>query len=176
VSGYTPIFDSVFQGTLCGKWPTLPIWLTILPLADKNGRIDMTPEAIGLLTGWPLETLKQGLAELCSPDPRSRSKAEGGARLKLIDQDRDWGWQVVNHSQYRERARLLAKSAKEVEEGRNKARMLDRRSPPVTASDHLSNSYANSNKTQTQRSLKTLSETVTEKIPEFANLVRKMQT
>jgi hypothetical protein len=159
VSGYTPVFDTVFQGTLYGKWPTLPIWLTLLPLADKNGRIDMTPEAISGMTGWPLDILKTGLAELCKPDPRSRSQAEHGARLKLIDECRDWGWVVVNHGKYREKARLAAKAAREVEEGKNRSRMNDRRSPPLTAADPLSNSNSNSNKTlKSERPLETAPE------------------
>lgn len=175
MSGYTPVFDTVFQGTLCGKWPTLPVWLSILPLADKNGRIDMTPEAIAALTGWPIDMLQKGLAELCRPDPRSRSKAEGGARLKLIDDTRDWGWLVVNHSQYREKARLMAKAAKEVSEGLNRSRMQDRRSPPLTAADPLSYSNANNKQNlKSERPLETVSER--QKSKEALQVIRERLT
>ena len=51
MAGYTPVFDSVFHGTLCGRWPTLPVWLTILPRADKTGHLDMTSQAMSALTG-----------------------------------------------------------------------------------------------------------------------------
>jgi len=157
MSGYTPVFDTVFQGTLCGKWPTLPIWLTILPLADKNGRIDMTPEAIGLLTGWPLEILIKGLTELCQPDPRSRSKAEGGARLKLIDQDRDWGWQVVNHGQYREKARLMAKDSARTASGQDAERKRASRDVPRSPPISPSHTQTHTQTYKDQRALKTLS-------------------
>lgn len=142
VMGYTPVFDSVFHGTLCGKWPTLPVWLTILPMADKNGHIDMTFQAMAALTGWPIDLLKQAIAELSSPDPDSRSEANEGRRLLPLDPGRSWGWMVVNHGAYREKARLTAKSAREVESGKNKDRMNDRRPPPPTASDPLSYSNA----------------------------------
>ena len=105
MSGYTPVFDTVFDGTLCGQWPTLPVWLTILPLADWRGHIDMTPQAISIRTGWPIDLLQAGIAELCKPDPNSRSKAEEGRRLVPIDPDRPWGWRVVNIEVYRRKCR-----------------------------------------------------------------------
>src|SRR6185312_13455487 len=95
--------DSVYRGTLCGKFPALPVWLTILPLADWRGHIDLTPEAISALTGWPLELLLQGIAELEKPDARSRSLAEEGRRIVRLDPSRDWGWRVVNIKLYRKR-------------------------------------------------------------------------
>lgn len=105
MGGYTPVFDTVFDGTLCGQWPTLPVWLTILPLADWRGHIDMTLQAIAVRTGWPLDLLRQGIAELCKPDPYSRSKAEEGRRLIPIDPARNWGWRVVNIEVYRRKCR-----------------------------------------------------------------------
>src|SRR5579872_5224775 len=98
MAGYTPVFDSVYHGTLCGRWPTLPVWLTILPMADKHGHIDLTYQAISALTGWPIDLLKQAIAELMEPDPDSRHPGEDGRRLILIDpENRQWGWRVVNH-------------------------------------------------------------------------------
>jgi len=109
VSGYTPVFDTVFDGTLCGRWPTLPVWLTILPMADKNGHIDMTYQAIAARSGWPLELLKQAIAELMAPDPESRTAECEGRRLELLDPaNRQWGWRVINHVQYRNKARKAA--------------------------------------------------------------------
>lgn len=125
MSGYTSVFDTVFQGTLCGRWPTLPVWLTILPMADKNGHINMTYQAISAVTGWPIDLLKQAIAELMAPDPESRTAVCEGRRLELIDpQNRQWGWRVINHALYREKARLQAKAARE---------NADRRSTPVSA-------------------------------------------
>jgi len=127
LSGYTPVFDSVFHGTLCGRWPTLPVWLTILPMADKHGHIDMTYQAMTALTGWPIELLKQAIAELMELDPESRSESEDGRRLVLIDPDnRKWGWRVVNHEKYREKARKSAYDADRVASGKNKERMQGR--------------------------------------------------
>lgn len=141
MSGYTPVFDSVFHGTLCGRWPTLPVWLTILPMADKHGNIDMTYQAMSALTGWPIDLLKQAIGELCAPDPESRSDENDGRRLELIDPHRTWGWRVVNHAKYREKARLQSKSAAEVAAGR-------RRSSPVSAAHRPSDADANTDRKQ----------------------------
>lgn len=137
MSGYTPVFESVFGGTLCGRWPDLPVWLTLLPLADWRGHIDLTPQAIAARTGWPLDLLVQGIAALCQPDPDSRSKDEGGRRLVPIDADRSWGWRVVNIQKYRDKASGSA----QVADGRNAEKVRRykerHRQTPADTTGHL---------------------------------------
>lgn len=159
MAGYTPVFDSVFHGTLCGRWPTLAVWLTILPMADKHGHIDMTPQAMAALTGWPLDLLKQAIHELMQPDPESRSDAHEGRRLVLIDPNRSWGWRVVNHDRYREKARKSAYDAERTASGADRERKAASRavptSPapsravPLSDSDANTNSNPSGNKTST---------------------------
>lgn len=137
MSGYTPVFDTVYHGTLCGKWPTLPVWLTILPMADKHGHIDLTYQAIAVLTGWPIDLLKQAFAELMAPDPESRSADEDGRRLVLIDpENRSWGWRVVNHRVYREKARKQQSDQNRVENGSEAARKAQSRAVPRCPAQH----------------------------------------
>lgn len=135
MSGYTPVFNQIYQGTLYGKWPTAAVWASLLPLFDKNGHLDMSLQAISGMTGWPMDLLKQGIEELMQPDPSSRSEKADGRRLVLIDERRDWGWVAVNHGIYKEKARLMAKSQYETAAGINAKRMTDRRKPPETAGD-----------------------------------------
>ena len=98
-------------------------------MADKNGHINLTYQAISAVTGWPIDLLKQAIAELMAPDPESRTSVSEGRRLELLDPtNRQWGWRVINHSLYREKARLQAKAARE------SATAGLRRSPPVHAS------------------------------------------
>lgn len=117
--GYTPVFDTVFEGSLCGKYPDTAVWLYMLALADHRGEIDKTPEFISAMTGMPLEDLKLGIQHLSSPDPRSRSPEAEGRRLALIDSHRDWGWRVVNIEKYRRKASALNQNARQVADGRN---------------------------------------------------------
>jgi hypothetical protein len=138
--GYTPLFDSLTRGTLCGRWPDIGLWPIVLSLADKNGVVDVTAGFLAGVTGLPLSDVEACMKRFCEPDPYSRSQDFAGARLALLDEHRPWGWQVINHNKYREKARLQAKSEREVAAGKNAARMLDRRGPPETAADPLSNS------------------------------------
>jgi len=126
MAGYTPAFSSLYDGTLSGRWPTAPVWASLLPLIDANGHIAMTYEAICARTGWPMDLLRQGITELMQPDPESQSPAEGGRRLVLIDPARSWGWRAVNHQQYREKARKQNYDRSRVNSGTNKERMRDR--------------------------------------------------
>lgn len=159
MSGYAPLFSSLTTGTLCGRWPDIGLWPIILSLADKNGIVDVTHQYISTVTGLALSEVVACMERFCEADHGSRSPAEAGARLLLLEEHREWGWQIVNHALYRERARLMSKSAREVESGANRRRMKsrppetagDRRSTPETAADPLSNANAYSNKEKNAR-------------------------
>lgn len=134
--GYTPVFGSVFDGTLYGKWPASAVWLTMLALCDKRGNVDMSFQAIAGRTGWPMDLLLEGIGALMQPDPYSRSSANDGRRLIPLVEGRNWGWHVVNHALYREKARLQAKDAARTASGLDAARKRTERgvSPDVPRS------------------------------------------
>lgn len=134
MSGYTPVFRSIFQGTLCGKYPDLPVWLVLLALADRHGEIDAHPSYISTVSGLPQQDIEAAIRRFCQPDDASRTSDEDGRRLVPIP-GRGFGWTIVNHGKYREKARLAAKSEREVETGINAERMAYRRRPPETAGD-----------------------------------------
>lgn len=137
MSGYTPLFDSLTRGTLCGRWPDIGLWPIILSLADKNGIVDVTPLYIAGITGLSVDEVVPCMRRFCEPDPYSRSQDHEGRRLVLLDNHRDWGWRVVNHGKYREKARLAAKNARDVESGKEAERKKSARdageSPPMSA-------------------------------------------
>jgi hypothetical protein len=137
MSGYTPVFGSLFQGSLCGQWPALAVFCTLLPLADRNGEIDFSFGYLAAVTGWPEDLLRQGIAQLEQPDPHSRSPLDDGRRLVRIRENTAWGWRLVNHSKYREKARLAAKNSEAVASGKEAQRKHHARTtgecPPVSA-------------------------------------------
>jgi hypothetical protein len=76
--------------------------LNLLVLADHNGFVDMTPEAIADEILLPLEQVERGIDALMYNDPKSRSPKEYGARIRLIEPLRRlWGWEIVNFQKYR---------------------------------------------------------------------------
>lgn len=132
MSGYTPVFDSVFTGSLCGQYPDTAAWLFMLAMADHQGHIDRTPEYISSVTGMPLADLRACIDRFMQPDPNSRSLAEEGRRLVPIDPARPWGWKVVNIGIYRKKAA----NRRAIESGENATRMAQRR-PARTSEDQI---------------------------------------
>lgn len=152
--GYTPAFDTIYTGTLYGKWPMAAVWASLIPLIDKHGQINLSFEAIAGMTGWPMELLQEGISQLEQPDPGSRTDAEEGRRIVRLDSKRPWGWRVVNHAIYREKARKQLHNERAVESGANKERLKTRRDqtrPDATGADRLSDSDANTDSNKRER-------------------------
>ncbi len=154
MSGYTPVFASVATGSLYGQWPDIGVFLLSLALADKHGVVDVAFPVLAGILGLPVEDVKACMRRLCEPDPASRSRTEEGRRLVLLDPDaRDWGWRIVNHALYREKARKAAYDARRTEsgedaerkrKGRRKTRAVPTR-PDASRDVPLSNTNANTN-------------------------------
>jgi hypothetical protein len=98
---FAKVFDQIFNSSIAEDYSVRHVFMDLLVLADKDGVVDMTPEAICRRTNVPLEIIKNALEKLTSPDDRSRSHHEDGKRLILVDSHRDWGWQIVNYTHYR---------------------------------------------------------------------------
>jgi hypothetical protein len=155
--GYVPLFDNLTKGTLHGRWPDIGLWPVVLTLADRFGVVDVTPEYISSVTGLDLFDVVACMDRFCEPDPRSRtsSSEDQGRRLELVDPNRNWGWRVVNHAHYREKARLLSKNAAQTASGldaerkrkaREAAARKDSRSPPESTAVSLSDEDGNEDK------------------------------
>lgn len=101
---YGKIFESMYDGTLVsrGPWQAVVTFQQLIVLANRDGVVDMTPEAISRRTSIPLDIITLGLEELMKPDPRSRTPDDEGRRITLLEAHRDWGWHIVNHEKYRQ--------------------------------------------------------------------------
>lgn len=103
--GYTPLYDHMLSGTLYGRWPHTGIWACLLSRASREGLLDEVPASLAAAIGVSVEVLLGCIDDFMQPDPGSRTKDHDGRRLELIDPNRDWGWRIVNHGRYREKAR-----------------------------------------------------------------------
>ena len=119
--GYTPVFRSIFTGTLFGKYPDLPLWLVLLAMADKNGDIDAHPSYISAACGIPQTDVEACITRFCEADPASRTPDDDGRRLVPIE-GRGFGWRIVNHSKYREKARKAMHQIEATATGRDAER------------------------------------------------------
>jgi hypothetical protein len=100
---YGKLFSQMYDGTLAtkGPWQALVTFQQLVILADQDGIVDMTPEAIVRRTTVPLKIIQEGLRHLQEPDPESRTPDEEGRRITLLSESRAWGWRIVNHGHYR---------------------------------------------------------------------------
>lgn len=100
---YAKVFSQMYDGTLCtrGPWQALVTFQQLLVLADQDGNVDMTAEAIARRTTIPLEIIQVGIEKLLLEDERSRTPTENGKRIIPLSEGRDWGWHVVNYKHYR---------------------------------------------------------------------------
>jgi hypothetical protein len=102
MKGYSKLYSSLWDGSLYGRLEASAVFMVLLSLADADGVVDMTLEALAGRTGWPGEFIRRGLGELEAADPKSRTPTEEGRRIVRLDQHRDWGWQITNYRKYRE--------------------------------------------------------------------------
>lgn len=164
MSGYTPVFSSVFDGTLHGKWPQTGVWLALLAMADRHGCVDRTPQAIASDIGISVDELLNCISEFSQPDPMSRTQEQEGRRLVLIEASRPWGWKIVNHGFYREKARLQGKDAARVASGADAQRKrIQRSSPDVPRCPPSSPSHTHTHTTDKNKSKRALRAT---RVPE----------
>ena len=133
--GYTPLFDTMLTGTLYGRWPHTGIWACLLSRASREGVIDEQPAALAAAIGVPIELLLDCIRDFMAPDPESRTPDNDGRRLELLQPHRSWGWRVVNHGKYREKARKKAYDDARTESGKDAARKQQERAEAATSRD-----------------------------------------
>lgn len=97
---YAKLFTSLFDGSMRGHSDLILVFINLLCHADQDGIVDRHWRAISDETGLPLSRVKAAIAELEGPDDQSRSRNDEGRRLKRIDPERDWGWEIVNYKKY----------------------------------------------------------------------------
>lgn len=99
---YAKIFQQIYSSSIANDYLQRLVFMDMLVLADQNGVVDMTHEAIARFTNVPLDIVRPALVALEGPDPKSRNPKEAGARLVRLDDHRDWGWVIVNYEEYRQ--------------------------------------------------------------------------
>lgn len=105
---YAKVFKSLFDGSMRGKPNLILVFINILCHCDQEGIADVHWRVISDETGLDAETVLASIKELESPDKESRTRTDAGIRIKRIDLDRNWGWEIVNFKAYNQ-----LKSAKE---------------------------------------------------------------
>lgn len=131
---FAKIFEQIFDSSIAEDWKTRIVFEDMLILADINGVVDKTHEAISRRTNVPIEIIRESIIKLEQPDVRSRRQIEDGRRLIRLDDHRDWGWLIVNYDYYRALASEEQRREK-TKERVKKHREKQRCNAPVTLSN-----------------------------------------
>jgi len=96
---YGKFFASCFNGSMVGAGPTVfAVWGYVIAHA-VDGQVELNPKLLAVILGCDREDIDAALSYLCSPDPDSRNRAEGGRRLV---QEGQFAYRVVSHAVYRQ--------------------------------------------------------------------------
>lgn len=99
-NGFTKLFSSIVTSTIWQEsHETRIVWITLLALADAQGRVEGSIPGLAHLAHVDLAACEQALERLMAPDPYSRTKDHEGRRIEIID----GGWKILNYQKYRER-------------------------------------------------------------------------
>jgi hypothetical protein len=100
LAGYTKLFSSILASTI---WradnETRIVWITMLAMSDKAGRVEASIPGLADLARVPLEACEHALNQLQQPDKYSRTEDYDGRRIEKID----GGWRLINHGKYRDK-------------------------------------------------------------------------
>ena len=98
---FAKVFRQIFASSIVERPEVRFTFMDLLILADSGGVVDMTHEAIARWTNRPIEVIRETIAELERPDPKSRTPEDEGRRIVRLDEHRDWGWLIVNYEKFR---------------------------------------------------------------------------
>lgn len=131
MSGYTKLFGSIVRSTIWGEPNHVRIvWVTMLALADRDGRIEASVPGLAHEARVNLAECREALSLFLAPDPDSRTKAHDGRRIEEIP----GGWRLLNYEVYREKMSRDDQREKAAERKRRQ-RERERNSEGVTKRD-----------------------------------------
>lgn len=96
---YGKLFASTFTGSMYGAGAhVFAVWSYAIANADVKGYVEINAAMLAPIIGEPKEKIVDALKKLIAPDPESRTKSEGGARMVREGQ---FIYRLVNQPVYR---------------------------------------------------------------------------
>jgi len=106
--GFTKLSQRISKSSIMAEPPDVfKVFIVILAECGPDGVADVDAEYLSRVCYLPLKVVEKALRKLEGPDPRSRSKECGGARIQKVD----GGYFVVNYAKYRERVYSTSEAA-----------------------------------------------------------------
>jgi hypothetical protein len=95
---FTKLFSTILQSTIWTEsLSTKVVWVTMLALADRKGRVMASIPGLARTAGVTIEECETAIACFLGPDRYSRTKANEGRRVSEMQ----GGWVLLNYEEYR---------------------------------------------------------------------------
>ena len=122
---FTKLFSSITESTIwCEDSDTRIVWVTLMAMADKRGRVWGSIPGIANRARVPVEIARKAIEKFLSPDPDSRSNtydpSTEGRRIEVIE----GGWRLINYEHYRAIRDEEERRAYKAEHERNRRKQL----------------------------------------------------
>lgn len=100
MSGFTKLFSTIVTSSIWGEDDkTRIVWITMLALSNKDGVVEAAIPGLANAARVSVEDCEAALQKFMEPDKYSRSRANDGRRIEVVD----GGWKLLNHASYREK-------------------------------------------------------------------------
>ena len=133
---FTKLFSSITESTVwCEPAHTRLVWITMLAMADRRGRIYASVPGLANRARVSLEDAEAALATFLAPDKYSRTTDNDGRRIKPIQ----GGWTLLNYAFYRNLRDVDARREYQLEWDREHRQIRQIRQNPTnpTESDRI---------------------------------------
>lgn len=95
---FTKLDEGILHSSIMVEPPeTFKVWIALLASTGPDGIARVSSTFLAAACYFPIEVVDAALATLEAPDPRSRSLADEGRRIKRVD----GGYFVINYEKYR---------------------------------------------------------------------------
>lgn len=98
---YVKIFAGILKSSIAADTPLRRFFMDLLLIADQEGNVIATRDAIAKDLGIPRSEVDWGLERLMQPDNESGNPENEGRRLVAIE-GRGYGWTILNYGFYRD--------------------------------------------------------------------------
>lgn len=98
---YVKIFAGILESSIASETPLRRFFMDLLLIADQDGNVIATRDAIAKRLGVPRSEVDWGIDRLLEPDAESGNPDNDGRRLEALE-GRGYGWRILNYGFYRD--------------------------------------------------------------------------
>jgi hypothetical protein len=137
---YTKLFNTIITSSIWSEDAvTCKVWITLLAMADFKGQVFGSMIGIADMARIDVKDCEIAFKKLLSPDKYSRTQAEEGRRVRVIE----GGWEIINYEFYRDKRGSRAEYFRKYRERKCKSATVARNTMQPSATHTDTDTYNN---------------------------------